>query len=234
MRPLEGLRILAVEQYGAGPYGTQLLAELGAEVVKIEAPSMGGDVSRATGPFFLGDQDSQFFQTFSRAKKSLALEIKTPEGRAAFEALVATADAVVNNLRGDQPAKMKLTYADLSAIKPSIVCAHLSAYGRGNSRESWPGMRWPWIFTGQASIDRPSGRSGCATTSRKATSATNGLSKAWPRSVIGANGTWPPKIADHSAVVRGDSAASTTMVNSARFFRRVGMSMKRGSVFSSG
>lgn len=139
MRPLEGLRVLAVEQYGAGPYGTQLLAELGAEVVKIEAPSMGGDVSRATGPFFLGDQDSQFFQTFSRAKKSLALEIKTPEGRSAFEALVATADAVVNNLRGDQPAKMKLTYADLSAIKPSIVCAHLSAYGRGNSRESWPG-----------------------------------------------------------------------------------------------
>lgn len=139
MRPLEGLRILAIEQYGAGPYGTQLLAELGAEVVKIEAPSMGGDVSRATGPFFLGDRDSEFFQTFSRSKKSLALEIKTPEGRAAFEALVATADAVVNNLRGDQPAKMKVTYADLAAIKPSIVCAHLSAYGRENSRESWPG-----------------------------------------------------------------------------------------------
>lgn len=139
MRPLEGLRILAIEQYGAGPYGTQLLAELGAEVVKIEAPSMGGDVSRATGPFFLGEQDSQFFQTFSRGKKSLALELKTPEGRAAFEALVAGADAVVDNLRGDQPAKLKLTYGDLSAIKPTIVCAHLSAYGRGNSRESWPG-----------------------------------------------------------------------------------------------
>ncbi len=139
MRPLEGLRILAIEQYGAGPYGTQLLAEMGAEVIKIEAPSMGGDVSRATGPFFLGDQDSEFFQTFSRSKKSLALELKSSEGRAAFEALVATADAVVNNLRGDQPAKLKLTYADLAPIKPTIVCAHLSAYGRGNSRESWPG-----------------------------------------------------------------------------------------------
>jgi crotonobetainyl-CoA:carnitine CoA-transferase CaiB-like acyl-CoA transferase len=137
--PLAGLRILSVEQYGAGPYGTMLLAELGADVIKIEAPSMGGDVSRATGPYFLGDQDSQFYQTFSRAKQSIALELKSPEGRAAFEALVRDADAVANNLRGDQPAKLKLTFADLEAINPRIVCAHLSAYGRGNSRETWPG-----------------------------------------------------------------------------------------------
>ena len=137
-RVLEGVRILAVEQYGAGPYGTQLLAELGAEVVKIEAPSMGGDVSRATGPYFLGEGDSQFFQTFSRSKKSIALELKTPEGRATFEALVGTADAVVDNLRGDQPEKLKITYEVLKAINPAIVCGHLSAYGRGNSREGWP------------------------------------------------------------------------------------------------
>lgn len=136
---LSGLRILAVEQYGAGPYGTQLLAELGAEVIKIEAPSMGGDVSRATGPYFLGENDSQFFQTFSRSKKSVALEIKTPDGRADFERLVTTADAVVNNVRGDQPAKMRIDYAALREIKPSIVCAHLSAYGRDNSRAGWPG-----------------------------------------------------------------------------------------------
>lgn len=138
-RPLEGVRVVAVEQYGAGPYGTQLLSELGAEVIKIEAVSMGGDVSRATGPFFLGQDDSQFFQTFSRGKKSVTLELKTPEGRAAFEQLVASADAVVNNLRGDQPAKLKITHADLKAIKPSVVCGHLSAYGRDNSRKSWPG-----------------------------------------------------------------------------------------------
>ncbi len=138
-RLLEGVRVLAVEQYGAGPYGTQLLSELGAEVIKIEAPSMGGDVSRATGPYFLGEGDSQFFQTFSRGKKSVSLEIKSPEGRAAFERLVAGADAVVNNVRGDQPEKLRITYDHLKAIKPSIVCAHLSAYGRGNSREAWPG-----------------------------------------------------------------------------------------------
>ena len=138
-RPLAGIRVLAVEQYGAGPYGTQLLAELGAEVIKIESPSMGGDVSRATGPYFLGEGDSQFFQTFSRSKKSVAIEIKTPGGRADLERLVKDADAVVNNLRGDQPAKLSLTFDQLKAINPAIVCAHLSAYGRGNSREAWPG-----------------------------------------------------------------------------------------------
>ncbi|KRB40154.1 MAG: CoA transferase [Pseudomonadota bacterium] len=138
-RPLEGIRILAVEQYGAGPYGTQLMSELGAEVIKIEAPSMGGDVSRATGPYFLGEGDSQFFQTFSRGKKSVSLEIKSPEGRAAFERLVASADAVVNNVRGDQPEKLRITYDHLKAINPKIVCAHLSAYGRDNSRATWPG-----------------------------------------------------------------------------------------------
>jgi crotonobetainyl-CoA:carnitine CoA-transferase CaiB-like acyl-CoA transferase len=116
-----------------------LMAELGAQVIKIEAPSMGGDISRATGPYFLGDQDSEFFQTFSRSKSSVAMEIKTPEGRADFERLVQSADAVVNNLRGDQPAKMRIDHPALKAIKPSIVCAHLSAYGRNNSRQAWPG-----------------------------------------------------------------------------------------------
>ncbi len=138
-QPLAGVRIVAVEQYAAGPYGTQLLAELGAEVIKIEAPSLGGDISRSLGPYFLGGGDSEFLQTFCRSKKSVALEIKTPEGRADFERLVGSADAVVNNLRGDQPEKLRITYDHLKALKPSIVCAHLSAYGRGNSREAWPG-----------------------------------------------------------------------------------------------
>jgi crotonobetainyl-CoA:carnitine CoA-transferase CaiB-like acyl-CoA transferase len=137
--PLSGIKILSIEQYGAGPYGTMLLADLGAEVIKIEAPSLGGDVSRAVGPYLLGEGDSQFFQTFSRGKKSMALEIKTPEGRAQFEALARSADAVANNLRGDQPAKMKITYDDLKSINPKIVCAHLSAYGRDNDRATWPG-----------------------------------------------------------------------------------------------
>ncbi len=142
-RPLDGVRVLALEHFGAGPYASQLMAELGAEVIKVEAPSTGGDASRPTGPYMLGENDSQYFQTFSRSKKSAAVELKTPEGRADFERLVATADAVVNNLRGDQPKKLRLTYDDLKAINPRIVCGHLSAYGRGNSREAWPGYDYP-------------------------------------------------------------------------------------------
>lgn len=137
--PLKGIRILSVEQYGAGPYGTMLLADLGAEVIKIEDPSRGGDVSRSVGPYMLGEGDSEFFQTFSYGKKSVTLNLKSDEGRAQFEELVKGADAVANNLRGDQPEKLGLTYAALRDINPKIVCAHLSAYGRKSERAAWPG-----------------------------------------------------------------------------------------------
>ena len=137
--PLAGLRVLAVEQYGAGPWGTLYLADLGAEVVKIENPSQGGDVGRAVGPHFFGSRDSQFFQTFNRNKKSVTLDLKHPEGRAAFRALAGTADAVLDNLRGDLPEALGLTYPQLKEVNPRIVCAHLSAYGRSGSRKAWPG-----------------------------------------------------------------------------------------------
>ena len=138
-RLLTGIRILSVEQYGAGPYGTMLLADLGAEVIKIEDPLRGGDVSRSVGPYMLGEGDSEFFQTFSKGKKSVALDLKSVDGQETFAKLVASADAVANNLRGDQPGKLGLTYDDLKAINPKIVCAHLSAYGRSSPRAAWPG-----------------------------------------------------------------------------------------------
>lgn len=138
-RPLTGVRMLSVEQYGAGPYGTMFLADLGAEVIKIENPRMGGDVSRATGPYYLGENDSEFFQTFNRNKKSVCLDLKDAGDRKRFETLVKGADAVANNLRGDQPAKLRITYDDLKPLQPAIVCAHLSAYGRDNERAGWPG-----------------------------------------------------------------------------------------------
>jgi crotonobetainyl-CoA:carnitine CoA-transferase CaiB-like acyl-CoA transferase len=139
VKPLAGLRILTFEQFGAGPYGSMFLADLGAEVIKIENPAAGGDASRHVGPHALGPNDSQYFQTFNLNKRSVALDIKTAEGRRAFHELVAGSEAVVNNLRGDLPAKLGIDFAGLRAIKPSIVCLHISAYGRGNSREAWPG-----------------------------------------------------------------------------------------------
>jgi crotonobetainyl-CoA:carnitine CoA-transferase CaiB-like acyl-CoA transferase len=137
--PLEGLRILAVEQYGAGPYGSTYLADMGAEVIKLEHRASGGDMSRGVGPYFLGPHDSHFFQSLNRNKKSLTLDLKHPQGREIFEKLVATADGLFGNMRGDQPEKLRLRYADLQAINPRIVCAHLSAYGNDGSRKGWPG-----------------------------------------------------------------------------------------------
>lgn len=137
--PLEGLRVVAIEQYGAGPFGTQHLADLGAEVIKIENPADGGDVGRSVGPHFFADGDSHFFQSFNRNKKSMVLNLKAEEGRATLEALAATADAVFNNLRGDLPEKLGVTYDALKHVNPALVCCHLSAYGRTGPRKAWPG-----------------------------------------------------------------------------------------------
>ncbi|MBS0640774.1 MAG: CoA transferase [Proteobacteria bacterium] len=137
--PLSGVRVLAVEQYGAGPFGTQHLADLGAEVIKIENLQEGGDIGRQIGPHFFGPNDSQFYQAFNRNKKSIGLDLKKPEGMQVFHDLVKTADAVLDNLRGDLPAKLGLDYPALSRVNPKIVCVHLSAYGRAGSRASWPG-----------------------------------------------------------------------------------------------
>jgi len=137
VKPLEGLRILTLEHFGAGPYGTMFLAGLGAEVIKIENASDGGDPSRRVGPHFLGENDSQYFQAFNLWKKSVSLDLT--KDRTAFEELVADADALVNNLRGDVPGKLGLDYKSLAGINPRLVCLHISAYGRDNERASWPG-----------------------------------------------------------------------------------------------
>lgn len=140
--PLAGLRVLAVEQYGAGPFASLYLSDMGAEVIKIEAPAApgapGGDSSRHAAPHLLGENDSLFFQTFNYGKKSVALDLRRPEGRDVFRRLAQGADAVLNNLRGDMPERLGLTYAALGQVKPAIVCAHLSGYGRKGPRAAWP------------------------------------------------------------------------------------------------
>lgn len=136
--PLAGFRILSAEQYGAGPYGTQFLAQLGAEVIKIEAPRE-GDTARAVGPHYLRENESLYFQSFNLNKRSLTLDLGSPEGKAILHRLAASSHALVNNLRGDLPKKIGLTYDDLKEVNPALVCAHLSAYGRDNERTRWPG-----------------------------------------------------------------------------------------------
>ncbi|HET9663285.1 MAG TPA: CoA transferase [Burkholderiales bacterium] len=140
MLPLQGVRVLALEQYGAGPFGTLYLADLGAEVIKIENPADGGDMSRGVGPHFFAPGDSQFFHSFNRNKRSITLDLAVPEARAVLHDLVRSADALACNLRGDVPKKLALTYEALKAHNPRIVCAFLSAYGREGARAAWPGF----------------------------------------------------------------------------------------------
>ncbi|MGB7419431.1 MAG: CoA transferase, partial [Erythrobacter sp.] len=146
--PLNGFRVISAEQYGAGPYGTMFLAQMGAEVIKIEPPGKvgedgrrrgGGDTARAVGPHFLREGESTYFNAFNLNKRSLTLDLHAHEGQAILKKLAATSHAVANNMRGDLPAKLGLDYAALGEVNPAIVCAHLSAYGRDNERAKWPG-----------------------------------------------------------------------------------------------
>ncbi|MBI2817416.1 MAG: CoA transferase [Acidobacteria bacterium] len=136
--PLEGLRILSVSQFGAGPFGTMALADMGAEIIKIEDRSVGGDVARGQGPAHR-TVDSLYFQCFNRNKRSLSLNLSVPPGKAIFHRLVQVSHGVFNNLRGDVPAKLGLTYSALKQFNPAIVCCSLSAYGTTGPQAAMPG-----------------------------------------------------------------------------------------------
>lgn len=136
-RPLEDVRVVSVEQYGAGPFATLHLADLGAEVIKIEDPRSGGDAGRYVPPFQEGE-NSLFFETFNRNKRSLSLDLKSEGGRRVFEDLVAVSDAVFSNLRGDLPDRLRIRYAHLARVNPAIVCCSLSAFGQTGPRRSEP------------------------------------------------------------------------------------------------
>ena len=133
--PLADVRILAIEQFGAGPWGTLQLADLGAEVIKIEDPAAGGDVGRYVPPFQEGEH-SLFFETFNRNKKSLSLDLRHDDARGVFEDLVRVSHVVYSNLRGDQPKRLRLTYEDLKTVNPRIVCCSLSGFGMTGPRAS--------------------------------------------------------------------------------------------------
>jgi crotonobetainyl-CoA:carnitine CoA-transferase CaiB-like acyl-CoA transferase len=163
-QPLDGVRIIAVEQYGAGPWGTMFLADLGAEIIKLENPGTGGDVARYVPPY-TADRDSVYFQSFNRNKKSITLNLRHPQSKAILHRLVKVSDAVFNNLRGDLPSKLGLDYPSLGPLKPSIVCCSLSAFGRRGARAGEPGYDYTMqAYAGWMSItgepDSPPQKSG--------------------------------------------------------------------------
>jgi crotonobetainyl-CoA:carnitine CoA-transferase CaiB-like acyl-CoA transferase len=137
--PLAGLRILAFTQLGAGPWGMMLLGDLGAEIIKVEDPTTGGDEARNVPPFNDPEaRDGLYFQALNRGARSLTLNLRAPEARTLLHRLAARVDAVYNNMRGDLPAKLGLDYAALRTANPRLVCCSLTGFGRTGPRRGEP------------------------------------------------------------------------------------------------
>ena len=131
MRPLEGVRVVGMEQYMAGPYCTLLLADAGAEVIKIERPGT-GDPRRLMPPFAKknGARKAAGFMAYNRNKKSLGLDVTSEEGRCVYRKLVQVSDVVVENLRPGSLDKRGLGYEALKELNPRLVYAMISGFGR--------------------------------------------------------------------------------------------------------
>lgn len=135
--PLTGITVLELGVFMAGPFATMQLADLGARVIKIENPE-GGDQTRATGPHVNGE--SMPFALLNRNKESVALDLKSEEGRSAFVELVRQADVVVENLRPGALRRMGLGYDDLRAENPGLVYASASGWGQDGPLSPLPGL----------------------------------------------------------------------------------------------
>src|ERR1700746_3311264 len=123
---LEGVRVLELARYQAGPRGGMILSDLGAEVIKIE--KLGGEETRRSEA--LGRGQSGYFSVYNRGKKSLCLDMRTPRGKEVFAALVPTADVVLENFRPGTMAQMGFDYDQLRALKPDIILTSVSGFGQ--------------------------------------------------------------------------------------------------------
>ncbi|MDA0240132.1 MAG: CoA transferase [Proteobacteria bacterium] len=130
-RPLSGVRVVGLEQYMAGPYCTMLLADAGAEVIKIERPGR-GDPRRAMPPFVEknGAKKAVGYMGYNRNKKSLALDLQKPEGQEVLRDLILKSDVVVDNLRPGAMDKLGLSHALLKGDNPRLIWAMISGFGR--------------------------------------------------------------------------------------------------------
>jgi crotonobetainyl-CoA:carnitine CoA-transferase CaiB-like acyl-CoA transferase len=124
--PLDGIRIVEVGHMLAGPYSGMLLADLGAEVTKVEPPD--GDIARTIGPHRCGPHNA-YFASLNRNKRSVVLDLASVAGRAGLHELVRDAHALLTNLRPTAIRKLGLTYDDLRSVNPRIVCVALTGYG---------------------------------------------------------------------------------------------------------
>jgi crotonobetainyl-CoA:carnitine CoA-transferase CaiB-like acyl-CoA transferase len=134
--PLHGIRIIDVSQILAGPSGSMLMGDLGAEILKIE--TLNGDETRQTPPYFYGE-DSAYFWSINRNKKSIALDLKSLEGLEVFYDMVAKADVVYDNFRPGVLERLKIDYENLKNRNPKIICCSISTFGSTGPYRDRPG-----------------------------------------------------------------------------------------------
>lgn len=132
---LENIKILDLSRVLAGPYATMLLADMGAEVIKIEAPKTGDD-SRAFGPYVEGE--SAYFMSINRNKKSITLNLKTKEGKEIFWDLVKKCDVIVENFRPGTMEKLGLGYEEIKKVNPKMIYAAASGFGHSGPYSKRP------------------------------------------------------------------------------------------------
>ncbi len=133
--PFEGIRVLDLTQVIAGPFGCMMLADMGAEVIKVEPP--GGESWRLIAQFV--PLESKTFQSLNRGKRSLVLKLDDPRAQEVVYRLIPSIDVVVTNYRPDVPARLKIDYATLSAIKPDLIYIDNTAFGRQGPLAQKPG-----------------------------------------------------------------------------------------------
>ena len=136
--PLEGMRVLDVTQMMAGPFCTMLLADMGAEVVKVEKPDGGDDIRRAGPPFINGE--SAAFLAINRNKRSIVLDLKTDEGASVVRRMARGADVLVQNMRPGAMVRLGLGYEDLHALNPALIYCTITGFGATGPYRDRPGF----------------------------------------------------------------------------------------------
>ena len=149
--PLAGIRVIELARILAGPWAGQALADLGADVIKVEAPE--GDDTRRWGPPFIthdGEQAAAYFHATNRGKRSVVCDFRTPEGQAAVRRLVADADVVIENFKVGGLAKYGLDYASLHALNPALIYCSITGFGQTGPYAHQPG--YDFIIQGMAGL----------------------------------------------------------------------------------
>jgi formyl-CoA transferase len=148
MRPLDGIRVLDLSRVVSGPFCTMQLGDLGAEIIKIERPGEGDD-TRAFAPPYQGDQ-AAYFLSVNRNKKSVTLDLKSPEGAALLWRLIDTSDVLVENFRLGTLARLGFGYAAVHERRPGLIYASISGFGDSGPERERPG--YDVIVQGEAGI----------------------------------------------------------------------------------